>query len=559
MWLWYDPSARELKLGFDDGLDDAESLTLHVGGVSLRFPENSGGDSSFTFEDVDLAWSDGETLAVRISQPSAAAVSTDATLAALAVGGAALSPAFDTGVLVYRAAVGAGVETVTVTVAASANDRGAAVTYGPAADADPALADHQVAAPVGETLITVTAADGQTQRAYRVVVKRPPTVAVSFGSASYTATEGGDAASVIVELGADPKRDVTIPLTASPAGGAAADDYTVAGSVTFTSGGALSQGVVVTAVADDTAESGESVVLGFRSLPDGVEAGATTSAAVTLADAAAEAVGTLAVSFTVAAGEAADADALTASFTGVPAEHGGPGSEPFTFRVLFSEDPAVGYRVLRDQGAFEVTGGTVKKAKRVDGRDDLREIHIAPSGWDDVTVMLAGGRHDGRHLHVGRQGSGQYGGGGGAGTAGAEGCGRAGRRGSAGGAGVPGEPEPGGGGGGDGGLRDRRRHGDRGTGLHRGERYAHLRAGRRREDGDRRRGRRRHRRGRGDAGAGPVQTRPGRASAPPPRPAPSSTPTRCRGRGWRGSDAPPSATCWRRWSNGSTARRPGRR
>ena len=170
-WLWYDPSGRKLKLGFDDGLDDAEELTLHVGGVSLGFPDNTGGNSSFTLEDVDIAWTDGETVAVRVSKPSTEAVSTDATLASLTVEGASLSPAFDAGVLVYRAAVDA----ETVTVAASANDDGAAVTYGPAADADVALADHQVAVPdEGETLVavTVTAADGATQRAYRVVVAR---------------------------------------------------------------------------------------------------------------------------------------------------------------------------------------------------------------------------------------------------------------------------------------------------------------------------------------------------------------------------------------------------
>ena len=35
-WLWYDPVARTLKLGFDDSLDDAEELTLHMGGVSAK-------------------------------------------------------------------------------------------------------------------------------------------------------------------------------------------------------------------------------------------------------------------------------------------------------------------------------------------------------------------------------------------------------------------------------------------------------------------------------------------------------------------------------------------
>ena len=93
----------------------------------------------------------------------------------------------------------------------------------------------------------------------------------------------------------------------------------------------------------------------------------------------------------LAASEAVAPDALTASFEGVPASHGGPGAEAFTFRVRFSLEPRVSFRVLRDE-SFAVTGGDVDKARRVDGRNDLREIHIEPKGWDDVTVMLPGGR-----------------------------------------------------------------------------------------------------------------------------------------------------------------------
>ena len=95
------------------------------------------------------------------------------------------------------------------------------------------------------------------------------------------------------------------------------------------------------------------------------------------------------MSFTVAASEAVDPDALTASFEGVPEVH--DGSSPFTFRVRFNLEPRVSYTVLRDE-SFAVTGGDVDKARRVDGRNDLREIHIEPEGWDDVRVMLAGGR-----------------------------------------------------------------------------------------------------------------------------------------------------------------------
>ena len=74
----------------------------------------------------------------------------------------------------------------------------------------------------------------------------------------------------------------------------------------------------------------------------------------------------------------------------MPAEHGGA-AEPFTFQVQFSEAPKVSFRVLRDQ-SFAVTGGTVEKARRVGGRNDLREIHVEPTGNGNVTLTLAGGR-----------------------------------------------------------------------------------------------------------------------------------------------------------------------
>ena len=205
-WLWYDPSKRELKIAFDDGLDDAESMTLHVGGLSVSFPADSGGDSSFTIPNVDVSWSDGATLAAWVTKPSAEAVSTDATLASLTVSGATLSPVFDAGVLVYRVEVAA--ETETVTIAATAGDGGASIAYGPGEDADTALADFQMSTPPGETLVevTVTAADGRTARSYRVVLAR---------AAANTAPAG------LPEISGTPEVGET--LTASVAGIADAD------------------------------------------------------------------------------------------------------------------------------------------------------------------------------------------------------------------------------------------------------------------------------------------------------------------------------------------------
>ena len=466
-WLYYHTGERKLRMKFTTDVYFG-GLTLHAGDVMLAF--RGEGDSSFTWENVDIDWTDGQMFEARlVREGSAGSPAPDPTLKSLVISDVAVSPVFDAGTLLYTAVVDSA--TASVTVSAESNDGDAEVVIVPSEDADSEQEGHQVAVPVGETLatVTVTAADGETQRAYRVIVKRWPTVAVSFGSESHTATEGGDAASVIVELDADPGRDVTIPLTASPAGGAAAEDYMVPGSVTFTRGGALSQGVEVTAVADDTAEEGESVVLGFGDFPDGVEAGATTSAAVTLADADAPAVNTAPTglptitgmpqvgetltasvteiedgdglaspdfayqwvsnngtsdsdiedatntTYTVAASDADKtikvrvtftddggtqetlmsvatdvvAISLTASFEDVPDEH--DGSSRFTFRVRFNVEPRVGYGVLRDE-SFAVTGGVVKKARRVDGRNDLREIHIDPLGWGDVTVTLPGGR-----------------------------------------------------------------------------------------------------------------------------------------------------------------------
>ena len=86
-------------------------------------------------------------------------------------------------------------------------------------------------------------------------------------------------------------------------------------------------------------------------LGGGLPAGAYTLTATAYgeADAGGDALQTLSVSFTVVAAETppVEADALTALFQDVPAEHGGPDSGTFTFRVFFNKEPAVSYMVLR--------------------------------------------------------------------------------------------------------------------------------------------------------------------------------------------------------------------
>ena len=77
---------------------------------------------------------------------------------------------------------------------------------------------------------------------------------------------------------------------------------------------------------------------------------------------------------------------LTAQFAGVPESHDGMAA--FGFELRFSEEPAVSYRTLRDT-AFEVAGGTVRRARRLEPPSNLRwQITAEPASGADVTVVL---------------------------------------------------------------------------------------------------------------------------------------------------------------------------
>ncbi len=77
---------------------------------------------------------------------------------------------------------------------------------------------------------------------------------------------------------------------------------------------------------------------------------------------------------------------LTAQFLQLPATHDGQAA--FTFELRFSREPDLSFRTLRDT-AFEVTGGTVRKAKRVVRGSNLRwAITVEPSSEADVVLTL---------------------------------------------------------------------------------------------------------------------------------------------------------------------------
>ena len=80
---------------------------------------------------------------------------------------------------------------------------------------------------------------------------------------------------------------------------------------------------------------------------------------------------------------------LTAELQNVPESHNG--EDAFTFRILFSEPVTVGYQALKED-SFEISDGTITSARRVNGRDDLRQFTVRPSSNLDVAIVLRADR-----------------------------------------------------------------------------------------------------------------------------------------------------------------------
>ena len=110
-----------------------------------------------------------------------------------------------------------------------------------------------------------------------------PSVTVAFGQGSYTVAEGSSV-SVKVKLSVAPERSVEVPISKSNQGGATSADYSgIPASLTF---GATDTEKTITfaATSDNLDDDGESVDLGFGTLPTGVTAGTTSTASVSITD-----------------------------------------------------------------------------------------------------------------------------------------------------------------------------------------------------------------------------------------------------------------------------------
>ena len=115
---------------------------------------------------------------------------------------------------------------------------------------------------------------GETATATLTIVDADlPELAVSFARAEHTIAEGGDPASINVNISPAADRRVEVPLVVTPQGGATSQDYGgVPASIVFEVGATVVT-FQVTAPADQEDDPGKSIVLGFGDLPEAVSEG----------------------------------------------------------------------------------------------------------------------------------------------------------------------------------------------------------------------------------------------------------------------------------------------
>ena len=204
-------------------------------------------------------------------------------------------------------------------------------------------------------------------------------VRASFGSAVYSASEG-DTVTVKVQLSYNPGRRIVLPLTTTNQGGATSADYSgVPPSVTFESG-QTEQYFTFSATDDILDDDGESVKLGFSTLPVGVTAGDNDESTVSIID------NDMIPTITIVAERASVEEGSNASFT---LSRKGTTTDSLVVDISVA-DPGNFLRgnhwetapVLPEEVTFQAGSGT--STLTLQTKDDLRDIPNAA-----LTVTIA--------------------------------------------------------------------------------------------------------------------------------------------------------------------------
>ncbi|WP_420622804.1 choice-of-anchor R domain-containing protein [Candidatus Poriferisodalis sp.] len=406
--LWSYIPGRDLRLAFEADVADAADYTLQVGDLSLEFPHDSSGASSFKWYDVDVDWQDGQVIRVRIvrtadidavpadtpvpdvhtinealtSTPTQDDLGDDehtpqVLVANLGVGvsgsggiqrtlGAARSgfaQAFTTGTNTGGYALGAvGIQVSSFPDASSVGDHLGVTVNSVASDGEPGDALCTLTDPSTFTTPGVIAFDTPTGES---ACPQLATETTYFVVIEWTDPSGTEAFALIPQTYPTEDSAATEQDPGSAQGWSIADNayYLTVNTDTRTWTAydeTASFKIKVTGTISEQTTDTDTETESEDDPEDESETETETDSAP--------------VPFTVSVTAAA------------PTTHNG--TSEFTFDLDFSENLALSYKTLRDH-AFNVTGGSVKKAQRTDRPSNISwRITVKPDSTDDVTVVL---------------------------------------------------------------------------------------------------------------------------------------------------------------------------
>ena len=378
--LWYDSAERKVYLRLTHYLADSEDFTLHAGGLALGLPA---GGAGFAWTGVDVDWAVGETVAVWIAHPRGGARPGGPQLSvADAEATEGEDAALQFAVTLSEAASG----TVTVDYATADGTATGGDDYTATSGSltfEPGDTEKTIAVPIADD----TVEDGRE------------TVTLTLSNPVGATIDDGEATGAILNSGAPPELTASFEDLPEEHDGEGAFTFRVVFSEDIeislkTSRGESSRGESFTVTEGNV--TGARRVDGRHDLWEiTVEPGSRKAVTVTLPGN--RACGTAGAVCTrgddprplsnspSGAVAGPPTDPLTASFSDMPGEHTG---DAFTFRLTFSEEPAVSYRTLRDE-AFDVTGGAVRKAKRRQSGSNVGwTITVEPDSDGAVTITL---------------------------------------------------------------------------------------------------------------------------------------------------------------------------
>ena len=450
--LWSHIPDRDLRLAFADEVPNAADYTLQVGGLSLEFPADSSGSSSFKWNDVDVDWEDGQLIRVRIvltSEIDAPQANTPATgvpaisgtaqvgeTLAAETSGIADEDGLDSVSYHYQwmrtdtDIADATDSTYTLTDDDQGNtiklkvsfidDNGNSETLTSAATAAVAARPNTPAtglptisgtAQAGQTLTAdtsdITDANGLTKVSYsyrwiRNDGTNDSSIRGQTGS-TYTLTDEDVGKSIKVKVYFTDDADNKDTLTSAATAAVAARPNSPATGLPTISGTAQVDETLTADTSGITDADGlTNVTYSYQWIRnDGTndsDIGGQTGSTYTLVSADEGKSVKVRVSFTddrdneetltgaATAAVAAAPSRLTVSLENAASTH--DGSAVFTFEIRFSEELSLSYTTLKFR-AFDVTGGEVLNARRMDRPSNIRWlITVRPDSNGDVTVVL---------------------------------------------------------------------------------------------------------------------------------------------------------------------------